>query len=762
VGAGAFGAAAAPPSFLACPGSTLAVLAAVLPAAVPVFHKPELVSFGFFISHQHHTRGPTPRPQDMDIDALVPIARSPQQTQDQQPMQDKYQGGQNMADYDTNDYRLPGPDRNHPPAPNDNHRPTANLNHPPAPPPHRACLRDGGFEDTTAGNNSAVRLSAAAVRSAAEPSDNDDAGHAEDEEPQRGTPPSENNGGAGTRGVSWTRDEREVLCAAFVEATLNAEVGTYQRMEVFKSDYCNRFREHLPDSMPQVARRRGRSTSAIDKELKYNIFPMVERFKNAYVSVLNAKMTGNPTPEDLVNAAVAKFKGLSPYEDFNAEYVATLMCAPLPYWEILRKLDQFSGAATIAAIGGSRGASAARGAMGAAHCDEDPLHDLFDDEDDNGDLANDPTSSTYARGQQQLKRRSWSAFQARPQGNKAAKASSRMESTFQRESITNAAALNSIARSTAEQATIACWSSPTAADAPEGRLWWHREMRRRLKEDENGQPTDNANMPDAQEEAEMQDQVDAAAAAVAAALPPSRQGGARGGGRGGMRSGDRGRGRGRGRGGGCARGSVNGRGYGLGRTRGRGSRLQEARRGGRSSSSEEESVSDADAANAFNPPGSENAAEDAAPSAQRKPSPPPSAIALAPASSIEEAATAAAALIASHWSGDSGLSDDADKEEEAGDTQDTHAGPAGTEKPGSRELSGSSRVTPQGVSGSRPPLPPHHRAAMSRGSASLLTKRRRFKDLARRGGIDLDARIIESIDWDTETEDEESADEEEH
>jgi len=107
VGGGVFGAAAAPPSFSACPRSTLAVLAAVLPAAGPVFPEPELVSFGSFISHQHHTRGTTPRPQDMDIDEIVPIARSPQQTQDQQPMQDQHQGGQNMAEYDTNDEHPP-------------------------------------------------------------------------------------------------------------------------------------------------------------------------------------------------------------------------------------------------------------------------------------------------------------------------------------------------------------------------------------------------------------------------------------------------------------------------------------------------------------------------------------------------------------------------------------------------------------------------------------------------------------------------------
>jgi len=91
-----------------------------------------------------------------------------------------------------------------------------------------------------------------------------------------------------------------------------------------------------------------------------------------------------------------------------------------------------------------------------------------------------------------------------------------MEAILQR-GITNAAALNSIARSAAQRATIAFWYPPMAADARKGRLWWQREMRRRLQEGKNVQPTANANIPDAQDEADMQDQLDAAAAAVAAA-----------------------------------------------------------------------------------------------------------------------------------------------------------------------------------------------------------------------------------------------------
>ena len=246
MGAGAFRAAAAPPSSLACPLSTVAVLAAALPTAVTFFTDPELVSLHYISSHQHYGRCPTRSWHDMDIDEIVPIARSPQQTQDQRKVQDPHQGGQNMADYDTKDNNPPGPDRDHPTAPDDNHQPTnrdshprasndndhpvPNRNHPSAHPRYGACLRDGGFEGATTGNNSPLGPRMAPARAAAELSDGDGAGHADEAGLQRGALPSQNNGGAGTRGVSWTRDEREVLCAVYVEATLNAEVGTDQRM----------------------------------------------------------------------------------------------------------------------------------------------------------------------------------------------------------------------------------------------------------------------------------------------------------------------------------------------------------------------------------------------------------------------------------------------------------------------------------------------------------------------------------------------------
>jgi len=93
--------------------------------------------------------------------------------------------------------------------------------------------------------------------------------------PQR--PPNALAGGSlrGVRGVSWTPDEREFLCATYVEATLNAEVGIDERLETFKEDICSRFRARLPNDMPRVERRRSRSTPAIHKELSNNIFHLL-------------------------------------------------------------------------------------------------------------------------------------------------------------------------------------------------------------------------------------------------------------------------------------------------------------------------------------------------------------------------------------------------------------------------------------------------------------------------------------------------------
>ena len=156
------------------------------------------------------------------------------------------------------------------------------------------------------------------------------------------------------------------------------------------------------------------------------------------MAVLRYKLTGNPSPADVCNASLAKYYGMSPYEGFKPEVVAKLDDQPLRLWNVLKKLDRFSGAATMEALGGLRRLAP----------------DSAEEKDEEEDLFNVPTSSTYARARNQRRQ---SGFQERPIGTEAAKACSRIEAALQRESAAHKTALNSIAQSAAERSTAAFW-----------------------------------------------------------------------------------------------------------------------------------------------------------------------------------------------------------------------------------------------------------------------------------------------------------------
>ena len=528
----------------------------------------------------------------------------------------------------------------------------------------------------------------------------------------------------GVRVVSWTPDEREFLCAAYVEATLNAEVGIDQRLETFKEDICSRFRARLPNDMPRVERRRSRSTSAIHKELSYNIFPMVDRFKNSYMAIVNYRLTGNPTMADLFNATLAKLNGLSPYEGFKPEVAAKLDNQPLRLWNILKQLDRFSGAATMEALGRPRRV---------AH--DDAEEDTVED-----DPFDEPQSSTYDRSKKQRRQ---GAFQERPIGTKAAKEFSRIEAALQRESVAHTAALNSIARSAAERSTVAFWSSPMAANTEEGRAWWAREASRRLREEPDGHPVaNNANTPDANDEAAMQREIDAASAAAAAIGRGRRGRGSRGGG-------GRGRdGSGRGR-----RGGTRGR-RGLARGA-RGGRARAERRGSRSTSeideeeagSVTETESDASPAPHGHAHTDKETAEEEAEEEDHivSPPPPPPSTLPVPTTSIEDAADAAVALAAAATQGSSSDSGHGNTRLPA----DESVGASGEHEQVSTggEPRGRSHGGRAGVSSSRPPLPPSLRTASNRGRSSIVSKQRLFMERAHANGLNIDQRVLNTMDW---------------
>jgi len=269
--------------------------------------------------------------------------------------------------------------------------------------------------------------------------------------------------------------KRNVLASVYKEATLNTDVGDDQNLELSDGDVSDGLCRRLPADMNQVERRRARSTAAIMKELRYNMFPAVNRLRECYLAVANLKMTGNPTAEQLINAATAKYNGLNSYDGCNAAVAVKLKSPPLSNWRILKETDKFSGGATLMALASAAPSTAASPCGRRTTGSEAPLSlGVTGDSDDHDGNGNAPLFSTFTRGQR--------VFQERLMGNKAAKATSRAKAHLILEVAANTASLESLAASAAHRTALAFWSTPEASNSSEGRKWWSKEVRRRFQE----------------------------------------------------------------------------------------------------------------------------------------------------------------------------------------------------------------------------------------------------------------------------------------
>jgi len=506
-----------------------------------------------------------------------------------------------------------------------------------------------------------------------------------------------------------------VLHSVYVDSTLNAEVGIDHRLDTFKEDYNGRFRARLPDDMPRLERRRSGSTSDIHKQLSYNIFSTVDRFKNCYVAVLRHQLSGNPSPKDVFGAAVAKYHDMSPYKGFKPEVVAKQDDQQLCLWNVRKTLDRCSGATTMEALRAPRRLAP----------------DSIEEEDEEEDLFNVPTSSTYERARKQCPQ---SGVQMRPIGTKAAKALSRIEAALQREAVAHTTGLNSIAQSAADRSTVAFWSLPMAVNPEEGRAWWAREASCRLRDEPDDHPVDNMNAPGEAEAAQLQQAIDATAAA--AAVSGHERGGRHGGGvgRGAGRGGRGGRGRGGARGR-CAHASVR-----------RGAAGQRERRVSPDVSDDEDEAgfvteTDSDAGSPAPELEQNNVPIDDFEEYTVAPPPPPPTTMPALSASIEHAASAATALVLATATLRSSSDSYADNGGDAvdGDKGDSFSGAAR----GSRARRGRA-----GVSGSWPPLPPTlHAASSTRGRSTHAAKKQLFLDRARANGMSIDECIVNGMDW---------------
>ena len=126
------------------------------------------------------------------------------------------------------------------------------------------------------------------------------------------------------------------------------------------------------------------------------------------------------------------------------------------------------------------------------------------------------------------------------------------------------------------------------------------------------------------------------------------------------------------------------------------------------------------------------------------PLPPPSTLPV-PSTSIEDAADAAVALAAAATQGSSSDSGHGN----ATLPSDESVGASGEHEQVSTggETCGRSHGGRSGVSSSRPPLSPSLRTASDRALSSVASKQRLFMERARIDGLNIDQRVLNTMDW---------------
>lgn len=240
------------------------------------------------------------------------------------------------------------------------------------------------------------------------------------------------------RGMGWSDAERVVLCRAALKIMQDPVTGTDQSGKVFYARIAHTFRQDMEAVRGQFPKR---STSAITKEFRDNISKQTQRYASSWSYIKHAKLTGNPTEEDLIRGATARYLGK---KDWYAAIRGGVdaggnptheTCRILPCWRVLRVVDKFSGAAY----------DMASGAMG----DEEFI---LDD-----------------AGRPLLGKRGAADFQDVAGGTQAAKAARSSSMALVRECAANTKAMTTIGETAQLRLQVAFMSDPSVRNTEEGR-----------------------------------------------------------------------------------------------------------------------------------------------------------------------------------------------------------------------------------------------------------------------------------------------------
>jgi len=237
-----------------------------------------------------------------------------------------------------------------------------------------------------------------------------------------------------------TDADRVLLREAYLEVTSDAVKGTARTEDNLWATVQKVWGEKVRKKGPMKV---GRLQSALEKQFK-RIRAGVSAFTSHYLAVKAMPTTGNPSEEDIISRAVARYCSLDVYdairEDRNQDKVndktrkrkaKVAHCKWVACWRVLRQSDKFSGAAN----GGD--------ALGM-----EIMGDTSSDEEDSG------SSSGSGRS------RRTGGFQGRPVGIKAAKMQFQEEVQMDAQVKASTRALHKLTDAHHERTALCFFDSP--------------------------------------------------------------------------------------------------------------------------------------------------------------------------------------------------------------------------------------------------------------------------------------------------------------
>jgi len=245
----------------------------------------------------------------------------------------------------------------------------------------------------------------------------------------------------------WTDADRVPLCEAYLEVTSDAVKGTARNKNNLWATVHKVWGEKVRRKGPM---RVERLPSALEKQFK-RIQAGVSAFTSHYLAVKAMPTTGNPSEEDIISGAVARYRSLDVYDAIRADRnqdrvddktrkgkAKIAHCKWVACWRVLRQSDKCSGAANGGDASGM---------------------DIM------GDTSSDEEKSGSSSGSERSRRNG--GFQGRPVGIKAAKM--QRQGDVQMDALVKAStdALHELTDAQHERTALCFFDSPLMRRTPE-------------------------------------------------------------------------------------------------------------------------------------------------------------------------------------------------------------------------------------------------------------------------------------------------------